>query len=157
MIPTRYKSKLPKTLSWPLGAQAISACLAGAPHVADLSLSFRDSPVWPASAFQRLLQESLPYAIVVVDYQPASRPGYSGATFMIDRGWYEAKWEIRINPVLRSLRAAAGAALQAHGLPAVKDWLNSSGRAGWEILNHHMELVFAPSTGAVTTTFTESV
>jgi hypothetical protein len=101
MTPTRHKSKLPKALSWPLGAEAISAGLADAPHAADLTLSFSDSPVWPASAFQRPLRESLPYAVLVAEYRPPSSPGYGGATFMVERGWYEAKWELRVNPVPR--------------------------------------------------------
>ena len=34
MIPTPYKAKLPKNLSYPLGAQAISEALASDPHAA---------------------------------------------------------------------------------------------------------------------------
>jgi hypothetical protein len=157
MIPTRFKSKLPKTLSWPLGAEAISTALADAPHAADLSLSFVDSPVWPASTFQRLLRESLPYAILVAEYRPALRPGYSGAASHIERGWYEANWELRVNPVPRGLRAAAGAVLREQGLPAVAEWLRSSGRAGWESRHHRIELVFAPADGTLTPQLIEGV
>ena len=144
MIPTRHKSKLPKALSWPLGAEAISAGLAYAPHANDLSLWFSDSPIWPASAFQRLLRESLPYAILIDEYRPASNPGYSGARFMIERGWYQAKWQLRVNPVTRALRAVAGSVLREQGLPAVVEWLRSSSRPGWECWRHRIELVFAP-------------
>ena len=66
--------------------------------------------------------------------RPASRPGYSGATSMVERGWYEAKWELRVIPVPRPQRAIAGALLRTQGLPAVVEWLRSSGRAGWESL-----------------------
>lgn len=106
MIPTRHKSKLPKLFSWPLGAEAISAGLADVPHAADLALTFSDSPVWPASAFQRLMRESLPYAIFVAEYQPAFRPGYGGPTSLVESGWYEAKWTLRVHPVPRPLRSA---------------------------------------------------
>jgi hypothetical protein len=34
MIPTHYKVMLPKNLSYPLGAQAISEALASDPHAA---------------------------------------------------------------------------------------------------------------------------
>jgi hypothetical protein len=157
MIPTRHKSKLPKALSWPLGAEAISTGLADARHAADLSLSFTDSPVWPASAFQRLLREALPYAIFVADYRRASRPGYGGATALVESGWYDARWELRVNPVPRALRAAAGAVLREQGLPAVAEWLRSSVRAGWESQNHRIELVFAPADGTLTPQFTEGM
>ena len=38
MIPTHYKAKLPKNLSYPLGAQAISEAPASAPHAAQCVL-----------------------------------------------------------------------------------------------------------------------
>src|SRR5688572_5600942 len=99
MIPTRIKAKLPKALTWPVGAEAVTAGLAEAPHAADLTLYFADSPVWQASAFQRLLRESLPYAVLVAEYTPARKPGYIGPTSLVEGGWYDAKWEVRINPV----------------------------------------------------------
>jgi hypothetical protein len=150
MIKTRYKSKLPKTLSWPVGAEAVSAALADAPHVNDLTLSFSDSPVWPASSFQKLLRESLPYAILAAEYWPASKPGYGGSNKMIEGGGYDAKWELRVNPVTRELRAKAGIALRERGLPLIKEWLRSSSRTGWELMYHCMELVFSPLDNTLT-------
>jgi hypothetical protein len=157
MIPTRYKSNLPKTLSWPLGAEAISMALADAPHAGDLSLSFAGSPVWPASAFRRLLRESRPYAVLVAEYRPRRRPGYTGAASHVERGWYEARWELTVNPVPRGLRATAGALLRERGLPAVAEWLRSSGQTGWESRHHRIELVFAPADGTLTPQLTEGV
>lgn len=157
MIPTRHKARLPKSLSWPLGAEAISAALADAPHVADLTLSFADSPVWPASEFQRLLRESRPYPLLVAQYRPASKPGYGGMTALVERGWFEAKWELQVNPVPRADRAAAAAALRETGLPAVAEWLRSSGRAGWEGRAHRLALVFSRAGGTLTPEFTEGV
>src|SRR5262249_24477960 len=81
--------------------------------------------------FQRLLRESSPYPLLVAEYRPASKPGYGGATFLVEAGWYEAKWELRVNPVLRELRAVASAALRETRLPAGAEWLRSSGAPGW--------------------------
>ena|SRR5438105_3255597 len=157
MIPTRVKSRLAKSLSWPLGGEAISAALAGAPHFGDLVLSFRDSPVWPASEFRRLLRESTPYAILVAEYLPASKPGYGGATFLVERGCYAAKWELRVNPVLRETRAAAGRTLRESGLPAVSDWLRSSGQPGWDDRHQRLSLVWHPANGTLTSCVTDGV
>ena len=44
MIPTHYKAKLPKNLSYPHGAQAIGEALAGAPHAAQCVLRARQCP-----------------------------------------------------------------------------------------------------------------
>ncbi|QJW99109.1 hypothetical protein FTUN_6707 [Frigoriglobus tundricola] len=150
VIPTAYKSKLPKGLSWPLGAEAISAGLADAPHATALSLWFTVDVTRPASAFQRLLQDALPYTILVAEYRPASRAGYSGSTSMVESGWYEAKWRLDVSPVPRALRAAAGAALRETGLPAITEWLRSSGQEGWGLRRQRAELVFAPATGTIT-------
>src|SRR4051812_13404315 len=77
VIPTLFKSKLPKTLSWPVGAEAITAGLGDAPHAGEYGLWFSDSPVWRASEFQRTLRAGRPYAVLVVEYTPAVRMGYS--------------------------------------------------------------------------------
>src|SRR5262245_15734272 len=99
MIPTRHKARLTSSLSWPRGAEASSPALADAPNAGVLTLSFSDSPVWPASEFRRLLPEALPYAVLVAEYRPPSRPGYGGAAILSELGWYEAKWELQVTPV----------------------------------------------------------
>lgn len=157
MIPTRHKSKLPETLSWPLGAEAISAALGDAPHAADLTLRFSDSPVWPASEFQLLLRESLPYVVLCAEYQPESRPGYAGSASMSESGFFDTRWEVRVNPVPRSLRAAAAALLRDQGLPLIVDWLRSSRRGGWLGRYHRVELVWAPAAGTLSERFFDGV
>jgi hypothetical protein len=157
MIPTRHKARLPKALSWPLGAEAISVALADAPHVADLGLWFSGSPVWPASEFRRLLRESLPYPGLVAEYRPASKPGYVGPTFLVERGGYEAEWLLRVSPVPREVRSVAGGALRETGLPAVAAWLRSSDRPGWEGRYHRLTLVFSRADGALTPQLAEGV
>ena len=157
MIPTRHKAKLPKTLSWPLGAEAISAGLADVPHAAELTLWFANAPVFWASAFQRILRESRSYAVLVAEYRAALGPNYSKSTALVERGGYDAKWELRVNPVLRPLRSTAAALLREHGIPAVAEWLRSSMRAGWEGRDHRLELVFAPAAGTLSQQATDGV
>ena len=40
LIPTRYRAKLPKQLSYPVGAEIISTALSGAAHPEALSMCF---------------------------------------------------------------------------------------------------------------------
>ena len=145
MIPTRYKSKLSRSLSYPLGAEAISSALAGAPHYSDLTLSFHDSPVWRGSDFRRLLRESIPYAVFVASYSPARSPGYTGSATMAEMGMYAESWDLRVNPVRRELRHTSGQLLQEQGLPAVVQWLQLSNEAGWDAQYHSLTLVFDPA------------
>ncbi len=143
LIPTQFKSKLPKTLSWPVGAQAISIGLEDVPHASECGLWFSESPVWRASEFQRTLREGRPYAVLVVEYRPAIRMPCGGSKELAAQGWYDPKWEIRVNPVPRPLRAVVGGLIREEGLPAVARWLRSINRAGWEARHHCVELLFA--------------
>ncbi len=150
MIPTRHKAKLPRTLSYPIGAEAISAALAGTPHAESLSLAFRDQAIWPASEFHRLIRERLPYRIFAAEYRPAQKPGYGGNRRMLEDGWFDQKWELRVYAVPRELRPLASRLLRERGLPAVADWLQSSRRLGWEDHWQCIELVFSPADGTLT-------
>lgn len=157
MIPTRFKSKLPKTLSWPVGAEAVTAGLGDAPHVGECGLWFSDSPVWRASEFQRTLREARPYAVLVVEYRPASRMGYNASNDLAASGFYDAKWQVRVNPVPRSWRAMVGRLLREQGLPAAAEWLRSVSRPGWEETFHRLELVFAPAEGTLSKKSSDAV
>src|SRR4051812_5646100 len=119
MIPTRFKAKLPKTLSYPVGAEAISKALGNAPHASNLRLHFFDAAVWPASEFQRLLREAMPYKLFVVAYQPAFKANYGGANDLVEQGYYDKQWELQVYPVLRHLRQRAGQLLKEQGFPAM--------------------------------------
>ncbi len=149
MIPTRHKAKLPRTLSYPIGAEAISAALAGVPRAGSFSLTFRDQAVWPASEFQRFLRERLPYTILAAEYRPAQKPGYGGDRRMAEAGWFDQKWELRVCAVPRELRPLASRLLRDQGLPAVAEWLRSSERPGWEHHWQSIELVFGPAEEAL--------
>jgi hypothetical protein len=157
MIPTRSKAKLPKALSYPLGAAMISEALAGAPHADELHLAFSDHPVWPASKFQRVLREGLPYRVTSAWFIPAAGPGYSRPHTLTAAGWYDGCWSLTVYPVLRELRAAVGRLLQARGLPAVVEWLQSSERAGWDGRRHELDLVYHPADGTLAPERTDGV
>jgi hypothetical protein len=150
MIPTRLKAKLPRHLSYPIGAGPISEALAGVPHFEALFVTFRDEAVWPASEFRRLLAERLPYKVMAAEYQPARKPGISGSDHMVRSGWYEEKWELRVYPVLAEFRPLANRLLRGEGLPAIVAWLKSSDWAGWITTWQRIELMFNPTDESLT-------
>jgi hypothetical protein len=157
MIPTEYKAKIAHTLSWPIGAEALSTALADAPQLAEFKLTFYDQPVWPATEFQRLLRANLPYRILELKYAPASHPSLSASNYLIEEGWYDASWKLTIYPVLRPLRHAAAELLREQGLPAVVAWLQSAKVPGWLNRRHALELIFDPAGPALTTSQSEGV
>ncbi len=144
MIPTRFRSKLPQNLSYPIGAEAVSAGLVGAPHLGALELAFYGRPFGPASRFQRVLAERLPYTIVSAGYLPARKPGLSAAGFMIESGWYNEHWELTVYPVLRVTRHAANRLLIEQGLPTLAGWLRGAESTARGITIQRVELVFNP-------------
>jgi len=138
MIPTRLKAKLPKRLSYPIGAEAISAALTGITHFDELTLNFWNEPVWPGSEFRRLIKDSIPYTILAAEYEPPVKPGYGGKSSLING------WKITIYPVVRALKHLAHRLLMEQGLPLVVDWLGLSRQGGWISRAHRLELVFEP-------------
>jgi hypothetical protein len=145
MIPTKLKQKLPKALSWPVGAEAVSAGLGDAPHVDEFTLWFNDSPAWRASEFQKTLREASPYAVLVAEYSPA----FPGSKAMDAAGINHARWQLHVNPVPRPWRATVAILLRERGLPAVAEWLNTFAGDGWERQHHSLELIFSPKQGTL--------
>jgi hypothetical protein len=145
MIPTHVKAKLPKHLSYPIGAKSLSEGLAGVPHVEAMSVWFIDHAVWPGAEFRRLLRDSVPYAIVRAEFHPARKPGYSGSLSMMEMGWYDETWRIIVNPVLRDLRHRANRLLREQGLGWLAQWLQSSLAVDWTSQYQTCELIFDPN------------
>jgi len=144
MIPTQFRSKLPRHLSYPIGAEALTEGLAGGSHAELFRVSFFDRSDLKHSEFQRIITQNRRYAILVAQYQPARNPGYTGAEFMIESGWYATKWEFEVYPVLCDLRHVVNRLLRERGLPLVIQWLGTSGQAGWLSWKQRIELVFNP-------------
>jgi hypothetical protein len=144
MIPTRYKARLPRHLSYPIGAEALTEGLADAPHAESFSVYFGGNPVWPDSRFQQALAQHQPYKVLVAEYRPSRKAGYGGAQFLVESGWYDAQWQLTVYPVVRELRHLANRLIRERGLPLVAEWLRSSKRAGWLTRDQRIDLVFNP-------------
>lgn len=144
VIPTHFKSKLANTMSYPIGAEALTHGLGGAPHVADLRIWFLEEPCWPASRFREILANKTPYRVLSVGYSPARKPGYTGSNWQFEKGYFDVKWKVRVYPVQRELRHAAKELLLTQGLPVIVKWLSGSSRGGWLERGQFIELVFNP-------------
>jgi hypothetical protein len=144
MIPTRYKSKLPRYLSYPIGAEALTEGLAHALHVELFKVVFYANARSRHSEFQQTLTQKQPYSILIAEHKPSQKPGYCGAQFMIERGYYDEHWELTVYPVLRELRHMANGLLREQGLPLVVEWLRTSDRSGWRSSKQSIELIFNP-------------
>jgi hypothetical protein len=145
MILTQSKAKISSLLSYPIGAEEISRVLEDSIDTSRWTLSFQESPIWPASAFRKTLATDRPYSILAVQISPAMRPGYSASSDMIARGWYEERRELIVYPVKRTSRHAAHRRLIEEGLPFVGNWLSSPKFGDPLITPMRLGLVFDPA------------
>jgi hypothetical protein len=156
MIPTRFKYKLPRGFSYPIGAEALSDALAGTPNFELLSVWFVDPARSRGAAFRRVISERLPYTILSAEFRPALGLGLWGSRDGIEKGWYDEKWQVTVYPVLRELRHLANQLLREQGLPAVAHWLRSSDQTGRDP-RRRIELRFDPASVSLATEETEGV
>jgi hypothetical protein len=106
IIPTRHRSRIPYTLSYPIGAKAISVALAGVPQFAELKIEFSFS-------------ERTHLQVTAKSY-PVIKAQFSGPTRLFAD---LSGWTIRVEPVPRSLRHAVQTKIVAEALPAIRSWL----------------------------------
>lgn len=109
MIPTKYKSEIPKTHSYPLGAKAISAALTGVAQFDLLKIIF--ASVWMGFAKDRVLDA--PHEVLAVQYFGPGITLLSG-------------WTIYVRPVPRVRKHEIKSKLIAEALPKIKAWLEAN-------------------------------
>jgi hypothetical protein len=122
MMPTAYKAKIPQTMSYPIGAAAVSAALGGVAQVSGASLWFGHS------SYKTSLRpgHASRYAVFAALYRYIS-PSQFSANIMIERGDYEPKWTLHVYEVPRIYRHKIKVLLCAEGLPRLREWLLKMG------------------------------
>jgi hypothetical protein len=148
MIPTSYKSKLPHTLSYPVGAEALSESLKGVPQEAALSVGVYSQPILFASEFRKLRDSKSPYPILNATFRHI-QPGVSASNRFIAEGWYEETWELSVYPVPRELKFVARQILLSEGLPRIKKWLSAERPPSWKHGRKHCEIYFTENDGRI--------
>jgi hypothetical protein len=143
MLAVAYRSKLPKTLSFPIGAQELSAALSGVPQYECMKINFYGKPTDCASDFADMLRRRCAYSIVSAAYSHV-RLGLSESKEMAQRGMYDERWEILVYPVERENRHSALQCLRSGGLQQIRQWLLMRRPDTWRAGRHSFELVFDP-------------
>ena len=138
MIPTRYKSKLPRFLSYPAGAELFSHELVSVPQFEKLTLSFFYHS--KAGAPKRT---SEPFAVIRVNFI-RSYPRLSMPNRFIEEGCYDEKWEIRVSPVPRELNHEVKGLLLDHGFARIREWLSAKREPTWLENGKSLLVSYAP-------------
>src|SRR5689334_7222847 len=133
MIPTGHRAKIPHTLSYPLGAKAISEALEGVPQFDELTVDFRFS-----NQLARLHGTATPYRVIQAQFSGPLR-SFSASTIMHEKTHRFPRWTIRIDAVPRPLRHMIQGKLLVEALPLIRSWLVSNAqpteREGWQVLS----------------------
>lgn len=136
MIPTFRKDKLPRTLAYPSGAQAVTNALLSIPHREGLELWFMRREFGPAD------EDGL-HRVIVVRYE-MRHVGLSAASFMVESGFYGPKWDISVYAVPRELNARIRESLRTSGFDIIRQWLAADRSELWLTSSHSCTLSFCP-------------
>lgn len=122
LIPTRYKYKISKDFSFPVGAKLISEALQNADHYSSLSLSFRDHPTIFKSDFQNLIKSSGRIPVLRASFEHRAK-GMNADNLSLEMGFYNENWKITVYPVPRTIKHVVQQEIIDKGLPLVRSWL----------------------------------
>ena len=125
IIPTKFKSKLPQRLSFPIGAETLSEALLSVPQFEKLTATF-----FYYSKANDFPKESVEFSVIEVKFRNLKSNQNSPQQF-IDEGFYEETWEITVKPVPRELKQKIKQHLVAEGLPKIREWLSMERQASW--------------------------
>ncbi len=109
-FPTRYKEKLPESLSHPVGAKRISDTLNGVPQA--LEIAFRIP-----RRLREIWEKEKSYPVLEIQYWRNLRDPLPFP-----------EWEIYVHPVPRYLKYRISELLISEGLPRIRSWLISPSR-----------------------------
>jgi hypothetical protein len=136
VIPTGFKTKIPGTHSYPMGAKAISDALIGVPQHELLKIYFRHR-----KGFAKDRVPGAPYCVLEASYLG---PGpLSG-------------WSITVQSVPRSLKHIVQGKLATEGLPRIRAWLLSNAHFLDREGGHHLRFYFDELKDEITSEETSS-
>jgi hypothetical protein len=137
VIPTGYKTKIPRTHSYPLAAKAISDALIGVPQRELLKIDFR---FWKGFAKDRVI--GAPYRVLSASYSAPSSP-FGG-------------WAVNVHAVPRLLKQVIEGKLIAEALPKIRDWLISNDHSSEREGGHQLTFYFDELKNEITSEETSS-
>ena len=112
IIPTRYKAKISGELSFPIGAEKISAALASVPQLSKLVLQFSSDYKQKTRSGQYICLR-VRYARLSLPMNPLSPSGIPLFN----------EWEIEVKPVPRTCRHRIQEHIVHIALPQIERWL----------------------------------
>nr|WP_319395940.1 hypothetical protein [uncultured Desulfobacter sp.] len=136
LIPTSYKEKLPKDISYPVGAELISQHLEGVPQFNELKLSFF---FW-TGAYHNILNRDI-HTFLEVTYS-RSENSISNTKKNEVTQWVTPEWRIGVSPVPGKIRKKVREVCIAEGFEIIKDWLLKDRPNNWYYGRKSIKLLY---------------
>jgi hypothetical protein len=151
IIPTTFKEKIPKGFSYPIGTELLSRALEDVPQFGLFTLLFWYRDEYWASSYTQKIKEKSPIKIIEVSFK-SYRPNLSSSKSMIESGYYEPKWEIRINSIPSEYAGIVKEQLITKVLPQLASLLKKDfEKPSQQVLN--LVVIFHPKLKEITLSF----
>jgi hypothetical protein len=147
LIPTVYKAKISKQLSYPLGAELLSSLLKNTKYYDNFVLYFSDDPYYfEKKKFLNIVKEKKPYPILEINYS-FIYPGLTSSNNWIEEGFYNKEhWDINIYPVARNVRHKVQKLIVDSAITGMIEWLNQEYDKTWFETRHFYKFIYDPGT-----------
>ena len=122
MIPTKFRTKIPQSLSYPIGAELLTEALRDVPQLDQLTVAF----------FHYLRSNKTSNTLPVIEglYQNFDVTLGTPKSF-IARGMCDETWELTVRPVPREQKSVVKRLLLEEGLPKLAEWLSAERTPAW--------------------------
>jgi|GEM_PF-2650848 hypothetical protein len=136
IIKTKYKDRLPKGLSYPIGAELLSQQLSEVPqfNAFELSFFFRCGKLYKV-----LNSQSIEFLTLAFK---RSEKSISNTNKRKDSEWVKPHWNIYVSPVPSTIQKKVRKSCLELGFPIIKDWLIKDRPDNWYYGYKFIELTY---------------
>jgi hypothetical protein len=134
LIPTHYKTKIPKNLSYPFGAEILSNALKDIKKYDDLSVAFSDYPFRNKSEYKKLIENKKQIPVLDISYRYDKYPFFGE--------YWDKDFCITIYAVPRDKNKIIRDTILEIGIPIIKEWISKKRPETWYYKRQEITLLF---------------
>jgi hypothetical protein len=134
LIPTLYKTKIPKNLSYPFGAEILSNALKEVKNYDDLYVGFSDYSFRDKSEYKRLIENKRQIKVMKISYN------YNKYPFLGE--FWDKDFDIIVYAVPKDKNQIVRETILEIGIPVIIEWLTKKRPDVWYYKDQEITLLF---------------